>query len=139
MENAEQLIRDAGQRPTPSRIAVLNVLAGAQHALTHPEILQALGSEASFDRVTLYRVLDWLLEHSLAHAIMGHDRARRFQHTQKNTLHQHAHFKCTSCGKVFCLEGVHARLPAQIPEHFTVDSIELNIKGCCADCQRAQA
>lgn len=134
MKQAERLILDSGNRPTPSRIAVLNELVNAQHALTHPEILQSLSLNGQYDRVTVYRVLDWLTEVGLAHAIVGQDRARRFQLSQKNTMHQHAHFKCTACGKVFCLEGVHLTPPAQIPEHFTVDSVELNIKGRCAEC-----
>ncbi|OAM53182.1 Fur family transcriptional regulator [Methylovorus sp. MM2] len=131
MNEAEHLILDAGQRPTASRVAVLNILANASNALTHTEILDQLDN---FDRVTLYRVLDWLVDGGLAHAIMGQDRARRFQLTQKNTAHQHAHFKCNQCGKVYCLDGVHIKPPQQIPKHFTVESVELNISGRCADC-----
>ena len=136
--NAEQRIVESGQRPTPSRIAVLVALADAPHALTHTEIMQRLNTEAAFDRVTLYRVLDWLLEHGLAHMITGPDRARRYQLSQHDTLHQHAHFKCTDCGKVYCLEGIRAQLPSKIPEHFTVESIELNLQGCCAQCQAGE-
>lgn len=137
MNQAEQFILESGQRPTPSRVAVLNELVNAPNALTQPEILQSLNQSGQFDRVTVYRVLDWLTEAGLAHAIMGQDRARRFQLSQKNNAHQHAHFKCTNCGKVLCLENVHISKPTQLPAHFTVESVELNIKGCCADCTTA--
>ncbi|ABE49501.1 ferric uptake regulator, Fur family [Methylobacillus flagellatus KT] len=134
MHNAERMIHEIGQRPTSSRVAVLNVLMESEFPLTHHEILQTLTQEAPFDRVTLYRVLDWLVECNLVHPIMGDDRARRFQLTQRNAKHHHAHFECSSCGKIFCLDEVKPRIPNSVPSHFTVESVELNIKGQCDHC-----
>ena len=57
---AEQ-IRRTGARATPARIRVLQLLRDAPAALTHNEIESALGALA-IDRVTLYRVLDWLAD-----------------------------------------------------------------------------
>jgi len=149
MVNAASILQAANLKATPSRLDVVGVLASSDFPLSHPDILKQLPSE--FDRVTLYRVLDWLLQHNVVHRIAGDDRAWRFQlnapqysaallkkpfniNSKASQQHAHAHFQCTVCSKIFCLEDVHPKLSSSIPAQFTVDSIELKIKGCCADC-----
>ncbi len=136
MNIAEQLIINIGQRPTLIRSAVLGVLLAADGAISHAELLERLLPLGTFDRVTVYRTLDWLVSQRLAHKVAGAGRAWRFQATRSETMHRHAHFECGRCGKVFCLPDVQPTLPAQIPASFSVESIELNIKGTCADCAR---
>lgn len=157
LQSAESIFKDAGLKSTASRLAVVTVLAKNNFPLTHQDLLKQLAH--NFDRVTLYRVLDWLLQHHVIHRIAGEDRAWRFQlnasnvnpmHTgdkkryssgtilsskQMLNQHSHAHFECSACGKIFCLDDVQPKLSSSIPAQFTVDSIELNIKGKCADCQ----
>ncbi|MFN3594830.1 MAG: Fur family transcriptional regulator [Thiobacillaceae bacterium] len=72
---AEALVRRYG-RATPARVAVLRLLLTADSALTHAEVAARLGG--GVDRVTLYRVLDWLVSRGLAHRIAGEDRIWRF-------------------------------------------------------------
>ncbi|MDP3088379.1 MAG: transcriptional repressor [Methylotenera sp.] len=155
MSTAELIFKQTGLKSTASRLEVTAVLAQNNYPLTHHDILKQLPD--SFDRVTLYRVLDWLLMHKVIHRIAGDDRAWRFQlnvgsasninNTQysKSTVlsknktlnqHAHAHFQCGNCGKVFCLDDVHPKLSKDISADFIVDSIELNIKGKCANCQK---
>lgn len=151
MRTAELIFKQAGLKSTTSRLEVTAVLAQNNDPLTHQDILKQL--PISFDRVTLYRVLDWLLHNKVIHRVAGEDRAWHFQinagtgnSTQYSnstalsrnktiTQHSHAHFQCGSCGKVFCLDDVHPKLTRNIPTNFTVDTIELNIKGKCANCQ----
>lgn len=150
MHTAEQIFNQAGLKSTSSRLEVAAVLIKSKLPQTHQEILRALPD--GFDRVTLYRVLDWLLKHNVIHRVAGEDRAWRFQINTANsrkTNHarslpenlvvsqqQHAHFKCAECGKVFCLENIHPKLSDQIPSDFVVDSIELNIRGTCNQCHK---
>lgn len=136
MNTAEQLIQNAGLRPSLIRIAVLGVLLGADDALSHAEIMEHLQPVGAFDRVTVYRVLDWLVEKGLAHKVAGAGRVWRFQVTRHETMHCHAHFLCNRCGKIFCLPDVQPALPKQIPANFCAESIELNITGICSDCSR---
>ncbi len=136
MVAAEQLIQDRGQQATPSRIAVLSVLMASSNAMSHPEISRQLSERGQFDRVTLYRVLDWLVHQGLAHTVASADRVRRFQATHEG-LHRHAHFECVSCGKVFCLTEVHPPMPSPLPAGFSVESLDLNVKGRCVDCSSA--
>ncbi len=152
MQSAELIFQQSGLKSTASRLEVTAVLAQNNHPLTHQDLLKQLPD--SFDRVTLYRVLDWLLQNKVIHRIAGEDRAWRFQlnTSQSNQTkfsyktilsksktfkqHNHAHFQCGDCGKVFCLDNVYPKLTQDIPTDFLVDSIELNIKGKCANCQK---
>ncbi|PPC82519.1 MAG: transcriptional repressor [Methylotenera sp.] len=148
----QQLFTDAGLRSTKARIAVLKVLASADNALSHPEILDKMSLQKEFDRVTIYRVLDWLTEHGLVHKISGDNRAWKFQfsqnsythvesNTQKkqllNNSHQHAHLHCTSCGKVTCIHELTPQFSKQVLAQYHVESIDINIKGLCEACSHS--
>ena len=55
-------------RITPARQTVLQILKATHLALTHHEIeQQAKAKGVQFDRVTLYRALEWLVTKELAH------------------------------------------------------------------------
>lgn len=128
-------IRAQGARATPARQAVLRVLESAEHALSHHDIESAL-ADSGFDRVTLYRVLDWLVESGLAHRVTDAQRRFRFSiATTAEPLHaDHAHFRCEHCQRVFCLENVAVTQPT-LPKGFTQRTTEFCISGQCAQCK----
>ena len=128
-----------GARATRARIDVLATLIAAQRALTHHEIEAWLEQRRDIDRVTLYRVLDWLTAQGLAHKHSGDDRVWRFSITGPGDAsggHAHAHFQCSDCGKVICLDE--ARLPAiHLPRGFRRREVEVTVKGSCDECAPA--
>lgn len=168
---AEVLLRAASVRATPARVNVLAALLGAARALSHQDMQESF---AEMDRVTLYRTLDCLLAAGLSHKIAGDDRVFRYsagpEHSERGGAgaqqrtppqHQHGHFKCTRCAKVFCLltadgeadlvsnvllqsaclqSTLRRQLQAVLQENlgpgFQSHDIELTIKGWCADCTR---
>jgi Fur family transcriptional regulator, ferric uptake regulator len=150
MLTAEQLITDAGLRPTKARVAVLNTLLTSTNALSHPDILAALQG-VEIDRVTVYRVLDWLLENSLIHKISSDDRAWKFQlnapkrnyrsadtgHLGLLSNHGHAHLHCQQCGTVLCIHELAAHIPQSLFDTYRVSNIEISLKGLCLDCQQS--
>lgn len=146
MLSPHQLITQAGLRPTKTRLAVLQVISEAKCALNHPEILEKLHK---VDRVTIYRVLDWLTENQLIHKISGDNRAWKFQlshstsyndalNTAENNNHQHAHLHCENCGKVLCLHEIFPVLPQAVIQQYQIHQIEINLKGTCQECITAQ-
>jgi Fur family transcriptional regulator, ferric uptake regulator len=150
MLTAEQLITDAGLRTTKARVAVLNTLLTSTNALSHPDILAALQG-VEIDRVTVYRVLDWLLENSLIHKISSDDRAWKFQlnapkrnyrsadtaHLGLLNNHGHAHLHCQQCGTVLCIHELAAHIPQSLFDTYRVSNIEISLKGLCLDCQQS--
>ena len=85
------------------------------------------------DRVTLYRTLDWLVTHGLAHRVAGSDRIWRFNATVEEGR-SHAHFQCARCGAVFCLETTSPTLAATLPPGFRFERAELTVYGVCPNC-----
>lgn len=127
-------IRATGARATPARLAVLALMAGADHAMSHHDVEQALAAQG-FDRVTLYRVLDWAVEIGFAHKIIDADRVWRFSLASATAAahREHAHFRCEACGKVFCLEDIPVQAPT-LPAGFSGKTVEFCITGQCDRC-----
>ena len=148
---AESQLRCASVRITPARVNVLAALLSAERAFSHQDVQDAL---AGMDRVTLYRALDCLTDAGLAHKIAGDDRVFRYsagadhghamasEHHLTPQHHQHGHFKCTRCAKVFCLDrlgdpaALHNALQQTLGAGFQSHDIEFIIKGWCAGCAR---
>lgn len=131
--DAEERLRSTGERVTVPRVRVLEALLQAGGALTHQEIEVLLGS-AALDRVTLYRVLDWLCVKGLAHRMSGGDRVWRFSAIE-GQHGRHAHFECRHCGKVTCLDKQSTdELAVNVPRGFRSEGIELTVRGRCAQC-----
>lgn len=144
--NAETLLRAATVRVTAARTSVLAALLDSQQAFSHQDLQDAL---PEMDRVTLYRALDCLTEAGLAHKIAGDDRVFRYSagadhahsaHNDSAPQHQHGHFKCTRCTKVFCLDSsgeaalLRTALQETLGRGFQSHDVEFTIKGWCADC-----
>ncbi len=163
---AEAQLRNASLRITIARVNVLAALLSARCACSHQDMQDIF---TDMDRVTLYRALDCLTDAGLAHKIAGDDRVFRYSagtdHVEQGgsvdaghhaTQHQHGHFKCTRCAKVFCLDGdaalttdtlsesarhqstlrrqLQSALQQTLGKGFQSHDIQLTIKGWCADC-----
>lgn len=152
MKNAEKRIIDAGLRPTKARIAVLATITHATKALSHHEILNLLEGNKEFDRVTIYRVLDWLHQHQLVHKILTDNRSWKFQsndHVQSKQYkpasvkqlfdhgHAHAHLQCEQCGSVICIHEFESHIPDQLIKQYNISGIEVSLKGICQQCAKS--
>ena len=132
---AENLLATTGARQTRARREVLMTLLSAGEALSHHELERRLKRGHDVDRVTLYRVLEWLTEQGLAHKLSGHDRVWRYSAAGHAPAggRSHAHFECSACGKVICLDE--ARLPAiSLPAGYRRRAVEITVKGRCDTC-----
>lgn len=131
IDSAQAYLRATGARITQPRLQVLATLLGADQALSHHEIEQLLAGQ-SIDRVTVYRVLDWLVSQRLAHRISGQDRIWRFSARVDGHDH-HGHFQCVNCGKVVCLTEVPEQ-SVKLPAGYRLDRVELVATGLCNTC-----
>jgi Fur family ferric uptake transcriptional regulator len=140
-EAARARLRGLGSRVTEPRVRVLAVLMQGADPLSHQAVCDALPADSGIDRVTVYRVLDWLVAGGIVHKTAGADRVFRFSLAEhdaaREAVHRsHSHFHCTQCGRDFCLEAAEppAMPKAALPAGFAADHAELTIKGACADC-----
>jgi Fur family transcriptional regulator, ferric uptake regulator len=130
------MLRQAGVKVTQPRLRVLSCLLEAQAALSHAEIEAALSAEETgeLDRVTLYRVLDSLVGCGIASRSLDARGVFRFMLKSVQLAHaEHAHFHCQRCGRVFCVESIHAPAPS-LPAGFIGMSVALEIRGLCPPC-----
>ncbi len=132
-DQATILLQQRGASITPARVRVLQLLLAADAALSHQALQQAASADGqTFDKVTLYRVLDWLVAQGLVHSVTGHDRVRRF--SPIHTHATHAHFECNDCGRLFCLHGKLPLAHPETPPGFQPDRLDITVHGRCADC-----
>ncbi len=133
-KQAEEMIRRRGDRVTSGRVQILATLLAEQRAVSHHEIEEQLQGKYRLDRVTLYRVLEWLNGNGYIHRVVGDDRVWRFRTNTDVNPHQHAHFECTSCTRVICLDDMKAEYDCPLPAGYRPLEIELTVKGLCAEC-----
>lgn len=131
--DAAAILKQCGLAATSKRALVVEALARAGRPLTPQELLAPLG--AQMNRVTLYRILDLLVEH---HAATRHNAGERaFRYCLRAGAGGHAHFTCTRCGHTECLDsrpldaGL-SELLAHLP--MRVDATEIRFGGICQDC-----
>ena len=134
-EAITELIRATGARVTVPRVTVLSLLQRQQQSLTHQEIQDLLADKA-LDSVTLYRVLDWLVDHELAHRIVSADQVWRFHAGAGQHGHEHAHFQCTKCEMVTCIADVRMPKSPKLPAGFHGTEVAYMIKGTCPQCSK---
>ena len=120
--------------------------------MSHQELFDRIGSKVSVDRVTVYRVLEWLVQTGLAHRIAGEDRVWRFSVARRGdheheahdgsagVVHHHGdphgHFQCDACRRMFCIEapvGIEQNLE-RLPAGFKGRDVEMVVRGLCPAC-----
>jgi len=131
--DAKQMLTQGGLAATAKRLLVVQTLAGAGRPVTPQELLESLGEQ--MNRVTLYRILDLLVEHHVATRHNAGERA--FRYCLRTGPTGHAHFTCSRCGHTECLDS-HAldvglaELLSRLP--MRVDSAEIRFGGICQEC-----
>lgn len=130
-----RLIRAAGVKVTRGRVRVLAALLAARQPLCHAELEVGLaGGAEAVDRVTLYRILDSFVGCGLALKAVDTRGVFRFSAAGARRRHDgHIHFRCTSCGGVFCLKAEPPR-PPRLPRGFRLGEVEFDVRGTCAGC-----
>jgi len=102
-------------------------------ALSHSEI-QAVTKDLC-DRVTIYRVLDRLLEEGNVHRIITTNGVVKYAACHgcvQQHHHSHAHFSCVVCKAVTCLENVIPEF--NLPKGFKLQEMNFTLSGICQVC-----
>ena len=140
---ADATIRATGERLTQPRIAVLACLLASGSANSHLDVAGMIKDDHAVDRVTVYRVLEWLVNLGIAHRIAGDDRVWRFMVNAQGAIAKsvssglhghHAHFTCQTCGQTFCLDKAMPKIDVKLPKGFRTAEIDLVVRGRCAAC-----
>lgn len=134
--NYRGMLSSAGLFPTSHRVRVMEVIGNNSYPLNAREIHQALQHNYAINRVTVYRILDSLVDKGLVDRISG-GRAFFYGLAPNDNHQQHPHFYCRQCGRMNCLN------PRSISADITafkrifpgkIDSIEIRVDGVCTRC-----
>ncbi|QTA81957.1 Ferric uptake regulator family protein [Desulfonema limicola] len=133
------MLEKCGLGSTPNRLAVLAIVAKSSSPLTAQEVFETLNRTKGINRVTVYRILELLVDIKLLERLSGGDRSFRYgMGVNANNL-EHPHFFCTKCGNMECLNP--GTLDFNIDDFqktFTgkVERVEIRIDGICKNCLR---
>ncbi len=137
--NYKKLMEGVGIRATKHRLAVLRVLGNAPNPMTAQEVFDALQARRTVHRVTVYRILESLVEGGVVDKISTGDRSFRYGLAPNENHPQHAHFYCRLCGLMTCLPPESLPMPTRrvspmIPG--IVEKYEIRLDGVCHRCRR---
>jgi len=99
------LLRQAGLRATPARIATLTLMSQASKPLSHAEVTAELDGLA-VDKATVFRNLNDLVSVNLLRRAELGDHVWRFElvNSAGHECSPHPHFLCIDCGTVSCMD-----------------------------------
>lgn len=131
-----EILRSRKLKSTPQRIKVLEVISENSKAIAHSKIQTSL---QNYDRVTLYRNLNALLDHGIVHKAFIEDGETYYalcasSCSSENHNHKHIHFKCTLCGEVSCVQTENP-LEVKVP-NYNIENFEVEATGTCPKCQK---
>lgn len=132
----EELLQNAGIRPSVSRLLVLRTLMRSERPLSLTEIEHIL---ESVDKSQISRALTLFMEYDLLHRIEDGSGATRYEvchshdHSHEGHEDSHINFYCERCGKLFCLDTPIPQIP--IPEGYAARHSTFIISGICPDCR----
>ena len=139
--NYEELLSGADLEATTNRVRVLEVVGNNRFPLSASDINKILERGSKINRVTVYRILDLLVEHGVVERISTGGRAFYYDLAPNDYHKPHPHFYCKKCGQMDCLspesivvdtEALWKTYPGQI------DKVEVRIDGICKNCERRQ-
>ena len=120
-------------RKTKAVEVLLNEFSTGSVAISAKALIEQLGD--TFNKTTIYRVLDKLEDDGVLHSFLGKDGLKWYAKcngcNSKEHKDVHPHFQCLQCGKVDCLP-VHVSLP-EIPNR-KIEISQLLIQGKCEAC-----
>jgi Fur family ferric uptake transcriptional regulator len=136
-EVTAQRLRERGERVTPARLAVVEVLASTEEHLSAEQIGErAEELRPGIHRATVYRALEALGEFGLVtHVHLG--RAGTTYHLAGDLAPRHLHLRCSECGKVLDVAGDildPARRKVLRELGFQLAPEQVALIGLCADC-----
>lgn len=121
------------KRNTPTKDAVLNVLADSKKAMSQEAIMKNVN--INIDRATVYRVLNRFCEDGILHRIVAEDGKQYFavciKCEEKELAHHHFHFRCTNCETIECLP---IEVQFSLENGYSVKSVNCILTGVCKSC-----
>lgn len=120
-------------RNTADKTEIKELIIASLVALSHTEIQKSL--EGLCDRVTIYRVLERLLDEGIIHKVINVDGVVKYASCHSSSEkhhHNHNHFSCQKCKSVTCLADVEPSY--KLPKNYKLSEMNFALSGLCPQC-----
>jgi Fur family ferric uptake transcriptional regulator len=137
--NYSKLLENSGLGYTLNRHRVLEVVGNSSSPLSAQQIFDTLSRTDDINRVTVYRILDLLVEKSLVDRISGGGRSFLYGLAPNENHPAHPHFYCKSCGNLECLNPKSLSVDLQPMERTfpgMIENVAIRVDGVCKNCLR---
>jgi Fur family transcriptional regulator, ferric uptake regulator len=135
--NYRELLEEADLEATAHRVRVLATIGGHGHPVSAQQVYETVRTSRPINRVTVYRILETLVQHGLVERLSGGARAF-FYGLAPNAHHApHPHFFCRQCGRMDCLQPGSVELNVNRLEHLfpgQIENVAVRVDGVCKHC-----
>lgn len=135
----DTLLKGHGITPTPRRLRTLEILGTSPRPLSAEEILDALQTRGRVNKVTVYRILDLLVDQGLVDRLRAGSHPCRYGLAPNAHHPRHPHFYCRRCGRMVCLAPETIDVDVHAPQESGVGNVEkvgVLLEGLCQACGR---
>ncbi|NNG01057.1 MAG: transcriptional repressor [Desulfobacteraceae bacterium] len=133
----KSLLEQSGLGASENRLSVLEVIGNNSYPLSAGDIFKTVERHSAINRVTVYRILDVLVDHGIVDRISTGGRAFYYG-LAPNSHHQpHSHFYCKHCGQMDCLNPESLSVDANLLKKTfpgRIDKVEVRVDGICKNC-----
>ncbi len=135
--NYPEMLASAELEATPNRLRVLEVVGNNSCPLSAGDIFKTLERSSSINRVTVYRILDRLVDQGVVERLSSGGRAAYFGLAPNDHHRPHPHFYCKSCGQMDCLNPESLNIETDSMQNTfpgRIDKVEVRLDGICKNC-----
>lgn len=140
--NYPEMLISADVESTKNRLLVLEVVGNNRFPLSADDIFKTLERSSSINRVTVYRILDLLVDSGIVERLSTGGRAAYYGLAPNDHHRQHPHFYCKSCGQMDCLNPESLNVDTEpLWQTFPgrIDKVEVRVDGVCKNCLKQNA
>ena len=137
----ENILGAQGLEPTGNRLRILEAIGNNNYPLTAVDIFHIVERMHSINRVTVYRILDLLVEKKILERLNVGSRAAYYGLAPNENHVPHPHFFCIRCGQMDCLnaesiaindDSLRKSFPGEIKK------VEVRVDGICKNCLKLE-
>ena len=133
----EKLLEESGLGCNPNRHRILEVIGNNSSPLSARQIYDTLSRSDNINRVTVYRILDLLVEKTLVDRISGGGRSFVYGLAPNENHPPHPHFYCKSCGNLECLNPQSLNVDLKLMQRTfpgVIQNVAVRVDGVCKNC-----
>lgn len=135
--NYTQILKASDLSLTTNRLKVLEIIGNNRSPLNAREIYDTLSRSKDINRVTVYRILDLLVEKGIINRLTSAGRSFHYGMAPDKNHPPHPHFYCKYCGTIECLnpEALHVEMESLKKTYpGVIEKVEIRVDGICKNC-----